>query len=64
MRMLVEVDVPRMGVPAMLASCAWVRPCGGYRADPLRAVRGAEGVVFALALARTAVTCLPRLHLG
>lgn len=58
-RLLVELDALKMGVPTFLAMYAWLRPDRGYRADPLRALRGAAGVVLALVLARLAQESLP-----
>lgn len=58
-RLLVEVDALKVGVPTLLAMRAWVHPRTGCRADPLRALRGAAGVIAALALARAAQELLP-----
>lgn len=58
-RLLVDLNVLKLGVPTVLAMYAWLRPDTGLRADPVRAVRGAAGVVLTLALARAAQELLP-----
>lgn len=58
-RLLIEVSALKLGVPTLLAVYAWVRPDTGLRADPVRALRGAAGVVLTLALARATQNFLP-----
>lgn len=59
MRMVIDVNVLKMGVPTLLAVYAWLHPDTGCRADPVRAVRGAAGVILTLVLARAAQNLLP-----
>jgi len=59
MRLFVEIGPLKMGVPALLAVYAWVRPDRGLSVDPLRAIRSAAGVVFALVISRAAQYLLP-----
>lgn len=40
-RLLVDLNILKLGVPTILAMYAWLRPDTGLRADPVRAVRGA-----------------------
>lgn len=58
-RLLIDLSVLKLGVPTILAMYAWVHPDTGYRDDPVRAIRGATGVVLTLALARAAQELLP-----
>lgn len=58
-RLLIDIDPLKMAVPTILAVYAWLHPDRGCRADPVRAVRGAAGVVLALAIARGAQEVLP-----
>ncbi len=42
-----------------MAMYVWLHPERGHRAEPLRALRGAAGVVLTLAFARAAQNFLP-----
>lgn len=60
-RLLIENDGLKMGVPTVLALYVWLHPASGYRARPALAVRGAFGVILALATGRAAQEMLPML---
>lgn len=58
-RLLVDVNPLKFGLQTLVALYIWLRPSDGYRADPVRAVRGAMGVILAMGLGRAAQTLLP-----
>lgn len=58
LRLFVEIDLLKLGVPALAAFWVWARP-QGFAADPVRALRQIGGVVLAMAIGRGAQIALP-----
>lgn len=58
LRLLVDTDALKLGVPVLLAFWVWARPAG-YAADPLRTLRQIAGVGLAMAVGRGAQILLP-----
>ena len=58
LRFFVEIDLLKLGVPALAAFWVWARP-QGFAADPVRTLRQIGGVMLAMAIGRGAQIVLP-----
>lgn len=58
LRLFVDIDLLKLGVPALAAFWVWARP-QGFAADPVRTLRQIGGVMLAMAVGRGAQVVLP-----